>query len=99
MKDCEDINIKITKSTLPSDSLIQKCLPADYIDIFAAIAPENERLTPDYLLITFWTDFPKWLQWLFRLRDILVKPFGLKGGGSDDFLKQFPEMVRSGGNY
>jgi hypothetical protein len=65
------MDIKVTKSTLPADSLIQKYLPADYVDVFAAIAPENERLTPDNLLIGLWTDFPK----------------------------QFPEMVRSGGNY
>ncbi|MDR2650786.1 MAG: DUF2867 domain-containing protein [Prevotellaceae bacterium] len=93
------MNIKVTKSTLPADSLIQKYLPADYVDIFAATAPENERLTPDNLLIALWTDFPKWLQWLFRLRAILVRPFGLKSGGGDDFLKQFPETIRSGGNY
>jgi hypothetical protein len=93
------MNIKITNSTLPADSLIQKYLPAGYVDVFAAIAPENEHLTPDNLLIVLWTDFPKWLQWLFRLRDILVRPFGLKGGSGDDFLKQFPRTVRAGGNY
>jgi hypothetical protein len=93
--------MKIKKSKIPTNSLAEKYLPADYSDVYEMIVEKNSQLTPDNLLIAFWTDFPAWVQCLFRLRDILVKPFGLKG--ADDnynyFQQKFTEMVRTSETY
>ena len=35
-------------------------------------------------MISFWTDFPCWINALFKLRNILVKFVGLKGAENDN---------------
>ncbi|MDR2131682.1 MAG: DUF2867 domain-containing protein [Odoribacteraceae bacterium] len=91
---------QITKSTLPVHSLARNYLPADYVDVFATEVHDDERLTPADLLIAVWTDFPKWVQRLFQLRDCIVKPFGLKTSADEkDFRHQFEEIVRNGGRF
>jgi hypothetical protein len=93
--------MKIKKTKLPENSLVKKYMPADYSEAYEMIVGKNNQLTPDNLLIAFWTDFPVWVRWLFNLRDILVKPFGLKGADENynSFQQKFTEMVRTGGNY
>ncbi|MDR2125701.1 MAG: DUF2867 domain-containing protein [Prevotellaceae bacterium] len=92
--------IKVTKSILPVNSLAQDYLPADYVDVFGTEALDDERLTPDNLLIAVWTDFPKWIKMLFKLRDRLVKPFGLKTSADEkDFKHKFEKAVRNGGRF
>lgn len=44
------------------------------------IRPE-EPLTPDRIFEAMFCNFPKPVEWLFKLRNALVKPFGLQGGG------------------
>lgn len=89
------------KSKIPANSLAEKYLPADYSEAYEMIVEKNSQLTPDNLLIAFWTDFPAWVRRLFSLRDILVKPFGLKGADDNysTFQQKFTEMVRTGGSY
>ncbi|MDR1197770.1 MAG: DUF2867 domain-containing protein [Prevotellaceae bacterium] len=93
--------MKIKKSKISADSLTKKYLPSDYNEAYEIIVKANNRLTPDNMLIVFWTDFPAWVRWLLYLRDMLVKPFGLKG--TDDnynsFRQNFTEMVCTSGNY
>jgi hypothetical protein len=92
--------MKILKSKIPANSLVEKYLPADYSEVYETTVKENAQLTPDNLLIAFWA-FPVWVRWLFNLRDILVKPFGLKGADGDynSFHQKFAETVRFGGIY
>ncbi|MDR3366857.1 MAG: DUF2867 domain-containing protein [Prevotellaceae bacterium] len=97
-KNAEDFGVQATSSTLPVNSLARNYLPADYVDMFGAEVHDDERLTPDNLLIAVWTDFPKWVQMLFKLRDWLVKPFGLKtNANGKDFRHKLAEAIRSGG--
>jgi hypothetical protein len=94
--------MKIKKQKIPADSLIANYLPADYSETYETVVAKNDRLTPDNILISSWTDFPVWVRFLFRFRDALVKPFGLKGGDVNNkqtFEYLFKEMVRTGGNY
>ncbi|MDR1592226.1 MAG: DUF2867 domain-containing protein [Prevotellaceae bacterium] len=94
------MNIKITKSILPANSLAKNYLPADYVDVFSTVVAENKRLTPDNMMIAFWTDFPQWVQVLFQLRDWLVKPFGLKTNENEkDFKQKFEVAIRNSGQY
>ncbi|MDR2121208.1 MAG: DUF2867 domain-containing protein [Tannerella sp.] len=103
MKDKENAGNRrglIARSTLPVNSSARNYLPADYVDIFGTDVRDDARLTPDNLLIAVWTDFPKWVQMLFKLRDWLVKPFGLKTGeDGKDFKHKFAEAIRSGGRF
>jgi hypothetical protein len=90
-------NMKIIKSSLPENSQTRNFLPAGYVEAYSVIVPEHSRLTPDNILVAIWTDFPKWLQMLFKLRDRLVKPFGLKAGSSEKNSGQkFEEAIRTG---
>jgi hypothetical protein len=91
---------QIISSTLPDNSSMRNYLPADYVDIFGTRVFDDERLTPDNLMITIWTDFPEWVRMLFKLRDWIVKPFGLKTSGDEkNFRYKFEEIIRNGGQY
>ena len=61
--------------------LIDKYLPSDYNDcVSKRIKPVNP-LTPDSIFEDMFCNFPKSVAWLMKLRNALVKPFGLQGGG------------------
>lgn len=61
--------------------LIDKHLPADYSDsVYKRIKPV-EPLTPDCIFEEMFCNFPKPVDWLFKLRNAIVKPLGLQGGG------------------
>ncbi|MCQ2180360.1 MAG: DUF2867 domain-containing protein [Bacteroidales bacterium] len=60
--------------------LIDKYLPSDYNDsVFKRIKPA-EPLTPDCIFEDMFCNFPKPVAWLMKMRNALVKPFGLQGG-------------------
>jgi hypothetical protein len=94
--------VNIRKSKISPNSLVEKYLPASYKEAYEIIVTKNNKLTPDNLFISFWTDFPVWVRLLFWLRDILVKPLGLKGSDRTDhstFKKNFTRMVKTSGSY
>ena len=90
--------MKTRKSGIPSDSMTREFLPVDYSDSYEGEFTSTETITPDDLQIQFWTYMPKWMENLFKLRHILVKPFGLKAGEGNDTSK-FEECIRSGGSH
>lgn len=61
--------------------LIDKCLPADYSDRVSKRTNPVEPLTPDSIFEDMFCNFPGPVDWLMKLRNVLVKPFGLQGGG------------------
>ena len=60
--------------------LINKYLPSDYSDCVSKRIKSVEPLTPDSIFEAMFCNFPKPVDWLFKLRNALVKPFGLQGG-------------------
>ena len=60
--------------------LIGKYLPSDYSDSVSKRIKPVEPLTPDCIFEEMFCNFPKPVDWLFKLRNALVKPFGLQGG-------------------
>lgn len=60
--------------------LIDKYLPSDYSDSVSKRIKPVEPLTPDCIFEEMFCNFPKPVDWLFKLRNALVKPFGLQGG-------------------
>ena len=61
--------------------LIDKYLPSDYNDSVSKRIKLAEPLTPDAIFEGMFCNFPKPVDWLFKLRNAIVKPFGLQGGG------------------
>jgi len=87
--------IKIHKSTLPFHSTIAKYLPVDYHDTFSCTTNNLKNITPDDIMVAFWTTMSQWVSILFKIRHLLVKPFGLKTGKDEDF-KQRELAIRNG---
>ena len=81
--------MKVKNSTIPADSLINKYLPANYSDAFECEITTEKEITADDILISLWTDMPDWVNKLFKLRNLLVKPFGLQAGE-----KEKPDIER-----
>ena len=79
--------MKVKKSTIPSGSLTENYLPTDYSDVYACVIDTPKEIIPDDIMVNFWTDFPRWINTLFKLRDFLVKFVGLKGSENEDVTK------------
>lgn len=60
--------------------LIDKYLPSDYSDCVSRRIKPAEPLTADFIFEQMFCNFPKPVDWLMKLRNALVKPFGLQGG-------------------
>lgn len=63
-------------------TLIDKYLPADYRDCVSKKVKPDVPLTPDYVFEQMFCNIPRPMAWLMKLRNVIVKPFGLQGGGS-----------------
>ena len=53
-----------------------------------------QKISPDDLMVAFWTTMPPWLSLLFKLRNILVRPFGLQTGEAD--AERLEKAIRNG---
>ena len=72
--------MKVCKSPLPENSRIVRYPDANYRDCFRCRLQNPGKVSPNQVMAAFWTTCPAWLKFLFRLRDLLVRPFGLKTG-------------------
>ena len=72
--------MKVCKSPLPENSRIVRYPDANYRDCFRCRLQNPGKVSPNQVMAAFWTTSPAWLKFLFRLRDLLVRPFGLKTG-------------------
>ena len=61
--------------------LINKYLPADYSDSLSKRINPVNPLTPDCIFEEMFCNFPKPVDLLMKMRNVLVKPLGLQGGG------------------
>ena len=61
--------------------LIDKYLPSDYSNSVSKRIKPTESLSPDHIFEEMFCNFPKPVDWLFKLRNAIVKPLGLQGGG------------------
>ncbi len=88
------------KTTIPEDSLVKQFLPADYTDAYCREVTTEKTLSPDDLMIGFWTSTRElwWMAALFRLRNFLVRFVGLKGEEGMD-VAEFERAIREGGAY
>ena len=82
--------MKIIKSKLPDNSILNNHKKYDYIDSFQGKLIDNEnRIKPADVGKAFFTSGPKWISNLFTLRNKIVSVFGLKTAGKvTDMQKQ-----------
>ena len=90
--------MKVIKSIIPLGSLIEKYLPTDHSDVYACEVNFGKEIIPDDIMVNFWTDFPSWINGLFKLRNFLVKLLGLKGTENCN-IKEFEKSIRTGETY
>jgi hypothetical protein len=66
----------------PNASIIDRSLSGtiDYLDSFCIDIPDADRDSIDYLTAMVFTSFPGWVWFLLKLRDLIVRPFGLETG-------------------
>lgn len=90
--------MKIRKAQILASDLIYQYLPADYIECLKCNFSGKKKITADDIMVAFWTMPPKWVDSLFKLRNILVKPFGIQGGNNDSRI-ELEKCIRTGGSY
>ena len=86
--------MKVRKTEIPETSLVRNYYPADYKDAFVYEVGNISVLSPDNLLFSFWTDFPAWVNLLFKIRNFLVKFVGLEG--SMNSLQELEACIKNG---
>lgn len=69
------------------NSLIIKYLPADYKDCFWDEITENPYMSVKELVNLMFSQYPKWIMRIYNIRNLIVKPFGLKTN------KSFTNMI------
>lgn len=92
------LNMKSYKTTIPEDSLTQKFLPADYTDAFACEVTGDENLSAEDVMVGFWMVMPGWVNAMFKLRNALVRPFGLKTDNEQGRISDLENIIRNGGS-
>jgi len=82
------MGIEVHKVALPSESILHERIEsADFIDCFVVNSSLSARNAAEIIV-----QFPQWAQILFRIRRILVAPFGLSNDGppAEDKVGAFP---------
>lgn len=72
---------------IPANSLLASYLPVDYADSFSRIVTCKKEITPKEFRNLAFKQLPKWIDWLMRLRNAIVKPLGL------DTDSKFTDMI------
>lgn len=63
-------------------SLIDNYIPSDYYDVVSIRVKTDNPLTAESVFERMFCSFPRPVAMLMNLRNAIVKPLGLKGGGS-----------------
>lgn len=64
-------------NNMPTNSLIENYLPADYMDSYSKEITCKQRITPEMFHNLTFSQLPKWIELLMNLRNVIVKPFGI----------------------
>ena len=86
--------MKARKTEIPTRSMVNRFFPVDYKDAFVCEMSHDSQLTPDDIMVRFWTDFPAWVNFLFRVRNFLVRFVRLEG--SMKSLSELENCIRNG---
>lgn len=89
--------MKVEKAIIPADSLVFKYLPANYSDAYKSTFVPSVTFTPDDLQVAFWTSSPKWVSFLFRIRNSIVKLIGLEADKTNK--EELEKCIRENKSY
>jgi Protein of unknown function (DUF2867) len=85
--------MQIEKVPFPRNSMIRDSFPViDYSDCFRSKFITDFDIRLEHCIQSFLFNTPKWSVALMKLRNLLVKPFGLKTGTDQD-KKNIPVMI------
>ena len=87
--------MKTKKAIITEGSLIYNYLPMDYSDAFECTYVSTKEVKADDVQIAFWSAKPTWINWLFKLRNLLVKPFKLDAN-EDKQVNNLKETIMTG---
>ena len=90
--------MKVKKTGILLSSLVGNYFPADYSDVYTCEVYAEKEVIPDDIMVSFWVDFPAWVNMLFKLRNFMVKFVGLKSSENGD-LKELEKCIRTGKPY
>lgn len=90
--------MKIKKAQIEQTDLIHQYLPANFIECLQCTFRSKRKVSADDIMVEFWTVPPKWVMAMFKLRNILVKPFGIQGDDQGD-RRELEKAIRTGGTY
>jgi Protein of unknown function (DUF2867) len=77
------VSIQVKSVEVPADSLALTAVSSvDFKDAFAAVIPHDEKWTVDAVTRALFSNFPGWVNTLFKVRNAAVRPFGLKTGSN-----------------
>lgn len=69
-------------------SLLDAYRPAHYEDQYSVQLIDRPLLAPRQMFERMFKSLPWWIAWLMKLRGVLVKPLGLKGGEFEQHVDQ-----------
>ena len=92
--------MKVTQTEIFKDSLIRRATPnPDFEDCFTTTFTSNKTIDLDTLVYkSFSTLANGWVDLLFRLRNVLVKPFKLKTSPDNRPVMKIRPKIEKGGN-
>ena len=88
--------MRVKKIPLQDSLLVARYCPVNFVESLAFDFESSSPPSADDVMVAFWTDQPKWISALIKLRGILVKPFGLSSGESS--IDEFAGLIRQGGS-
>lgn len=77
----------------PGGSIITRKMSGriDYVDSYSINVNSDKAYSVDYLTAVLFTSIPVWLTCLMKVRNFLVKPFGIEAG----IIPEMPKIERS----
>jgi hypothetical protein len=74
---------QVRRTSIPEGELFPGGLQkVDYADAYVGLLPSGSNVTPEELARKLMRIRPWWVRFLLALRDLVVRPFGLKHGGA-----------------
>lgn len=90
-------HITMTRVSIPKESLFHNLpIEAHYYDAFRGSFISQKPVSLKDCVKGIFFHYPKWIDFLMNLRDILVKPFNLKTGEAEDLHAPDPTELEKG---
>lgn len=76
--------VTMRRAAPPGSTIVKRSKnPCDYVDCFSVALPLEGAYSIDYLTAVTFLSIPSWAARLMRLRDVLMRPLGLKTGDGE----------------